>query len=319
MLSVYKNKVLQGGSLSRAEAMQLLTADLQELCTAADQIRAYFCKEQVDLCCIINGKSGSCSENCRYCAQSTHYSGTSLQHELLSKETILQDTLCRQREGIQRYSIVTSGRKLCKEEVEKLVQVYRQLSEQTTLSLCASCGLLDREDFLKLKAAGVTRYHNNLETSRSFFPSICTTHSYDDKMQTLHAAKQAGLKLCCGGILGLGERWEDRIDLALELRTLEVLSIPINFLNPIPGTPLQAQPVMREEEMLRAVAIFRFLHPRAFLRLAGGRSLMRDKGKRLLQSGANALISGDMLTTAGVNTASDLQMLKELGRQVVRV
>lgn len=174
--------------------------------------------------------------------------------------------------------------------------------------------------FIKLKAAGVTRYHNNLETSRSFFPSICTTHSYDDKMQTLHAAKQAGLDLCCGGILGLGERWEDRIDLALELRTLEVLSIPINFLNPIPGTPLQAQPVMREEEMLRAVAIF-LVSASACLscRLAEGRSLMRDKGKRLLQSGANALISGDMLTTAGVNTASDLQMLKELGRQVVRL
>lgn len=319
MLNAYKNKVLQGGSITKIEAMQLVKADLNELTNAADQIRTYFCHHQVDVCCIINGKSGACSENCRYCAQSSNVEGPSQVHRLLSMETILQDAVCREKEGIQRYSIVTSGRRLLAWELEELECIYRRLRRHTALSLCASHGLLDLEDFKRLKAAGLTRYHNNLEAGRNFFPSICTSHAYDDKIQTLCMAKQAGLEICSGGILGMGESWEDRIDLALELRKLSVTSIPINFLNPIAGTPLQHQPLMREEEMERAVAVFRFLHPRAYLRLAGGRGLIRDKGKRLLQCGANAMISGDMLTTAGVTTASDMEMLKELGRVVAAV
>ena len=319
MLSKYKNKVLQGGMLTRQEALQLVDAELQELSSAANEIRAYFCQNQVDLCCIINGKSGACSENCRFCAQSRHTQHAARKHGLLLEETILQDAIRREGEGIRRYSIVTSGRRPTEEELLKLEHIYRRLHMHTNLALCASHGLLTYADFKRLKAAGLTRYHNNLETSRAFFPSICTTHTYDDKIRTLKSAKQAGLEICSGGILGMGESWEDRIDLALELQALQVTSIPLNFLTPIPGTPLQNQPVLQESDMERSVAIFRFLHPRAFLRLAGGRGLIQDKGKRLLECGVNAMISGDMLTTAGVQTADDLEMLKQLGKTVAAV
>jgi biotin synthase len=237
-------------------------------------------------------------------------------YPLLSQDAILREAKYNQSQGILRYSVVASGRVLTDAEVDEICMSYRTVRENCPIALCGSLGLLTYNQFVKLKAAGVTRYHNNLETSRRYFPSICTTHTYDDKIATLTAARQAGLELCSGGIMGLGETMEDRIDMALDLRGLGVESVPVNILNPIKGTPLEHQPVLSNDELRRIIAIYRFIMPHSFLRLAGGRGLLPDKGRSAFLSGANATISGNMLTTSGISVKDDMQMLSELGFEV---
>ena len=216
--------------------------------------------------------------------------------------------------GAQRFSIVTSGRKLTREEVTALCETYRALKRACPqLRLCASHGLLDEQEFAMLKEAGVERYHNNLETSRGFFGKICTTHSYDDKLETIRRAKNAGLAVCSGGIIGMGEGMAERIDLAIELRGLEVRSVPLNILNPIKGTPLGGMPALPQEELRRSAAIFRFLLPDAAIRLAGGRNRLRAGGREMLEAGVNAAITGDMLTTSGAAFQSDREMIAACG------
>lgn len=212
-----------------------------------------------------------------------------------------------------RYSIVTSGRSLNDEEVESACESIRAIKKETGIEVCVSFGLLNEEQFRKLKDAGVTRIHNNLETSRRYFPSVCSTHTYDEKIETIKAAKRAGLQVCSGGIMGIGETMEDRIDMVMEQRELGVKSIPVNMLNPIKGTPYENNEPLTQDEMRRIVAVFRFIVPDASIRLAGGRGLMEDKGVGCLKSGANAAISGDMLTTCGINVEKDLEIINELG------
>lgn len=318
-IETLKEKVLASGSLTREEACSLLTAELDPLCAAADTIRRHFCGNTCDLCSIINGKSGRCPEDCRYCAQSAHYAAPVEEYPLLGDEPILKEAQYNHAKGVGRFAVVTSGRRLTDEELDSVCASYRRVGERCGISLCASHGLLSAEQLVRLRQAGVTRYHNNLETSRRFFPYICTTHTYDDKLRTIRAAQEAGLQVCSGGIFGLGETWEDRIDMALELRELGIRSVPLNLLNPIPGTPLAQQERLTEADMCRAVAIYRFLLPRAALRLAGGRGLLADQGRAVFLSGANAAITGDMLTTAGVSIDSDRRMLHELGFEVTRV
>ena len=197
-----------------------------------------------------------------------------------------------------------------------MCETVREIKEKVGILVCVSFGLLKEQQFRKLKEAGVTRVHNNLETSRRNFPNICTTHRFDDKVQAIRAAQAAGLSVCSGGIMGLGETTEDRIDMALTLRELGILSVPVNMLNPIPGTPLENNERLTKEEMQRIVAVYRFILPKASIRLAGGRGLLPDKGKAVLLQGANAAISGDMLTTAGITTKTDMALLKELGYEV---
>lgn len=314
---VQKEKALHGEQLGKEELLSLAQEDLEELCAAADEIRQRFCGNRFDLCAIINGKSGSCPENCKYCAQSAHYQARPKQYPLLEPEQFEKDAQYHWQKGVLRYSIVTSGRRLTDSEVDKLCTSYRKIREKSGgICLCASHGLLSYEQFLKLKDAGVTRYHNNLETSRNYFPSICTTHTYEDKLAVIRAAQQAGLEVCSGGIMGLGETMEDRIDMALELRELGIKSVPLNLLNPIPGTPLEDAAPLKQEEILRIIAVYRFALPDAALRLAGGRGLMADKGKKAFQSGANAAITGDMLTTSGIRIEDDIQMVSGLGYEV---
>lgn len=312
-LQQLKINVLNGYQLSKQDALSLYDAPLAELCTAANELREHFCGNAFDLCTIINGRSGRCSENCKYCAQSAHYSTAIEEYPLLAEERIVEEGLYNQHKGVHRYSIVTSGRTLSTAELLQLCDYYRTLRSNCTISLCASHGLLSLEQFKELKAAGVTRYHNNLETSRRYFPEICTTHTYDDKITTIKSAIAAGMEVCSGGIMGLGETREDRIDMALDLRSLGIRSIPVNILNPINGTPLANLAQLTSEEVERIVAIYRFLLPKAAIRLAGGRGLLPDKGKAVFASGANAAISGDMLTTAGISISDDLKMVRELG------
>ncbi len=310
------NAALQGKQISKEEALWLYQQPLEALCRKADEIRAHFCSNGFDICTIINGKSGRCSENCRFCAQSAHNHTGAEEYPLLPNEEILAQAKVNDAQGVLRYSIVTSGKRLSDEEVERMCDAVRQIRKETNIAVCISFGLLKEEQYRKLKEAGVTRVHNNLETSRRNFPNVCTTHTFDDKINAIRAAQDAGLSVCSGGIMGLGETVEDRINMALTLRELGIRSVPVNMLNPIPGTPLEHNEKLTAEDMCRIVAVYRFLLPDASIRLAGGRGLLPDKGKSCFRSGANAAISGDMLTTAGITVATDMELLKELGYEV---
>lgn len=312
-LQALTDKVLKGEQITREEALYLYEQPLEELCERADQIRRHFCADTFDLCTIINGKSGSCSENCKFCAQSAHNHTCAAQYPLLSAEEILEQAKINHEQGVLRYSIVTSGKRLSDEEVDRMCDAVRRIRKEVGILVCVSFGLLDERQFRKLKEAGVTRVHNNLETSRRNFANVCTTHTFDDKVQAIHAAQAAGLSVCSGGIMGLGETVEDRIDMAFELRELGIRSVPVNMLNPIPGTPFEKNERLTGEDMRRIVAVYRFILPDAFIRLAGGRGLLLDKGRGCFESGANAAISGDMLTTAGITTRTDMELLEELG------
>lgn len=308
-----KEKILKGEMIAKEEALSLTGEPLEELCESADQLRRHFCGDGFDLCTIVNAKSGRCSENCKYCAQSSFYRTPAQEYPLWGEKEILEDAKRACEQGVLRYSIVTSGRRLSDGEVERMCRAVREIRSHTTLSVCVSFGLLEYEQFKKLKEAGVSRIHNNLETSEKNFPSICTTHTFADKKKAILAAGKAGLSVCSGGIMGLGESWEDRVDMALTLRELGVNSVPVNMLNPIPGTPYGRLKPLTVEEMRRIVAVYRYILPRASIRLAGGRGLLPDKGEGCFLSGANAAISGDMLTTAGYSVASDREMLEKLG------
>ncbi|MFI3214057.1 MAG: biotin synthase BioB [Eubacteriales bacterium] len=306
-------KIIEGYQIAKEETMELVDAPLEELCQAADEIRSFFCSDKFDICTIINGKSGRCSENCKFCAQSSFYDTEVETYPLLDTETCLAQAKYNDEKGVLRYSVVTSGKALNNQEVEQLCETYRAINEQTSIALCASLGLLQEEQYVKLKEAGVTRIHNNLETSRRNFPNICTTHTYDEKIASIKAAMKAGLKVCSGGLMGIGETMEDRIDMAFDLKELGIHSVPVNMLSPIKGTPYGERVPLTSDEMRRIVAIYRFILPDASIRLAGGRGLLEDKGESCFVSGANAVISGDLLTTSGMTIDADMKMIAELG------
>lgn len=314
-----KDKILRGEWIDRQEALRLAKEPLDGLVEAADEIRRSVCGNGFDLCTIVNAKCGKCSEDCRYCAQSAHYqTACEESYPLLSTKELVEGARHNAQQGVLRYSIVTSGKRLSVEEVDQVCESIRRIKAESDIEVCVSFGLLEEAQFRKIKAAGASRVHCNLETSSRYFPSVCTTHTYEEKIETLKAAKRAGLSICSGGILGMGETIEDRIDMVLTARELGVKSIPVNLLNPIPGTPYEKRTPLTNEEACLCVALFRFLIPDASIRMAGGRGLVGDKGKACFQSGANAAISGDMLTTAGITVETDQELLHTLGFEVRR-
>lgn len=312
------DEIIAGRRLNKNDDLSLLVnADLEELCQGADKIRKELCGNKMDLCSIINGRGGRCSENCKFCAQSAHHHTNCDNYGFLDQEQLMEGCDYAYKQGINRYSIVTAGRTMEGADLEKAISAYQAMHEAyPDMILCASHGLMKGEDLKRLREAGVTMYHANVETSERFFPQICTTHTYEDKKTEIRLAKEAGLTICSGGILGMGETWEDRIDMALFLAELEVSSIPLNFLIPIPGTPLEHVEKLTPDEITRIVAIFRYINPTAYIRLAAGRSYFEDGGERLFRAGANATLTGDMLTTVGNNTTQDREMLSAMGFQL---
>lgn len=316
-----KGRVLEGYLVTREDATRLLTLsienedDLQELLKAANEIREKFCGNFFNLCTILNAKSGRCSENCKYCAQSAHFKTASEIYSLVSKETALEAAKEVEVEGAHRFSLVTSGRGLNggEEELNELEKIYKYLKENTTLDLCASHGICNKEVLQALKDAGVKTYHHNLESSRRFYGNICTSHSFQDRVNTVKYAHEVGLQVCSGGIFGLGETEEDRIDMAFDLRDLGVHSVPINILTPIPGTPLENNEAVDPRELLKDVAIFRFILPKVSIRYAGGRIKLGKYAKLGFEGGVNSALTGNFLTTTGNTIESDKQMIKELG------
>ena len=314
MVQKLKQKVMDGKEITKEEAMTLAEADLDELCQAADEIRKHFCGNVFDICSCINVKGGKCSEDCKFCPQSCFNDKVEVKpHTLIGSDQMLEEAAYMAQKGVVRCDLVSSGRRLPKDDVRKIVQDIERIRKETGIAVCCSFGLLDREDCEMLKKAGITRLHNNLESSRTFFTGVCSSHSTDDKMATLRAARAVGLTLCSGCLINLGESMEDRIELALMERELGVKSIPVNVLNPIKDSPFEDQKPMTNEEFCRTVAVFRFLLPDASIRLAAGRVFIEDHGKRALSSGANAAITGDFLMTGGMSIDSDMAMAKELG------
>lgn len=303
-----------GGQLDFEQALALAEqAELHELCRAADRLCRDLLGRSFDLCSIINARSGRCSEDCRYCAQSSRYEAEVSCYEQIGEETALAQARENDSYGVRRLSLVAAGRSQNREQLEFMGELYRGMARDTELLFCASMGFLTAEKARLLVAFGVRRYHCNLETCREFFPSICSSHSWQEKVETLKIALAAGMDLCSGGIIGMGETLAQRLQLAFELRELGVLSIPLNILSPIPGTPLADMEPISLEEVLRTVALFRFINPRAVIRIAGGRGRFGDEQYRLFTAGANGAIVGDYLTTAGSGVERDLLELAKLG------
>lgn len=311
-------EIINGRRLGRDDDLNVfLDADLEQLAEGADLIRKELCGDHMDLCSIINGRGGKCSENCKFCAQSAYHKTNCEEYGFLDTEVFLKDCAHAREQGVDRYSIVTAGRTMEGEDLEKAIQAYQAMHEAyPDMILCASHGLMKAEDLKRMHEAGVQMYHTNVETSERFFPQICTTHTYEDKKKEIRLAKEAGLQICSGGILGMGETWQDRLDMALLLAELEVDSIPLNFLIPIPGTPLEGQEKLKTDEIVRIVAIFRYINPTAHIRMAAGRNYFEDGGEILFRAGANATLTGDMLTTVGNNTTQDRAMLLRMGYQL---
>lgn len=319
-----KNKILAGGKIEFQEAKELIeiklddAESLNELFFSADEIREKFCGNSFDLCTIINAKSGKCSEDCKYCAQSSYFKTNASVYPLVNSEIALEEAKKVEREGANRFSLVTSGKGILSDskEMEKLENIYKILKERTTLSLCASHGICDKEVLVKLKEAGVTTYHHNLEACKDFYPNICSTHTYEDRIKTVLNAKEVGLRVCSGGILGLGETPIDRIKLAFELRELDVDSVPINILTPIAGTPLENAKEIEPLELIKTMSVFRFILPNKALRYAGGRIKLGKYQSLGIRAGINSALTGNFLTTTGNTIESDKKMIEGVGYEI---
>lgn len=312
-----KEKLLAGGMLSEAEAMSLAKADErhdEELFSTAEAVTKAFSNRDFDSCSIVNARSGRCGEDCKWCAQSAHHKTDIAVYPVVEHDTCMDLADYNRSRGIGRFSLVTSGRALSGKALDTICDYYRELSVKGGMGLCASMGLLDRESLQRLREAGVERYHCNLETAPSHFPTLCTTHSIEDKIKTIEAAREAGLEICSGGIIGMGETMEQRVEFALTLRRVKPVSIPINILCPIPGTPLEKAEPLTTEGILRTIAIFRLIHPKAVLRFAGGRAAIPAEAQRkALRIGINGSIMGDLLTTIGSQIDEDIAMVEECG------
>lgn len=310
-----KKHILEGGAISKEQANFLYhIPDLDLLCDSADEICRHFSGNHLDSCSIVNARSGKCSEDCKWCAQASRHKTGCKTYNFLDEQEVMKAAEHNEKAGIRRFSLVTSGRAVADNDLEVFCEMFRKLSENTSLGLCASMGLLNETQMKRLKEAGVSRYHCNMETSAAFFPSLCSTHSPEDKRNTIRAAREAGLEVCSGGIIGMGETAEDRIDFAFELAELGVDSVPVNILNPIKGTPLENTPLISEEDIIRTIAVWRFILPTTAIRFAGGRMrLSHDSMLRILRGGANGVLMGDMLTTVSNDIASDKILFNEAG------
>lgn len=318
MIETIKQKVIDLKKISHKEAMALSqTTEKEKLYEAADEIREHFCHNVMDLCSITNAKSGKCSEDCKWCSQSMYYKTDVEEYEIVDSKRAMKEAMASDKQGVSRHSFVTSGRRVSNKTLDGLIPIYREISKQSSIGLCASMGLITREQMQRLKdETKVTHYHCNIETAPSFFSNLVTTHTLEEKIETIKIAQDIGLEVCSGGIIGMGESMEQRIEMAFILRDLGIKSIPINILLPIKGTLLGQQAPLSEEEILTTIAIFRFITPDAHLRFAGGRIQIKAFQDKALHAGINAAITGDYLTSIGTNIQQDIQDFTNAGFKI---
>lgn len=312
--SIAEKIIATGNGVSREEAMELIESDdTDALCDAADHICKAFHGNRVDTCSIVNARSGMCGEDCKWCAQASRHSTGCRTYNFLDENQTMAAARLNEESRIRRFSLVTSGRTVSDRDLDSFIRVIERLKKETGLRICASMGLLAESQLKRLREAGVERYHCNLETSERMWPQLVTTHSQEDKRKTIEAARRQGMTVCSGGIIGMGETSEDRVDFALMLRDMGVDSVPMNILNPIKGTPLEDTPLISEEDIVKCAAVWRFILPRQVIRFAGGRGRLSLKNmERIFTGGINGAIMGDMLTTIGNKVEEDKAMFRKL-------
>ncbi len=312
-------KSINGGTLNREEMGTVLRApdrDIPDLLQAAFRVREHFWGRKVHLHMLTNARSGLCPEDCHYCSQSAISQAPVPKYPLVSREQLLEGAHRAKAARAVRYCIVTSGRGPTDRDIEGLASIVRDIRQRVEINICCSLGLMTGDQARHLKAAGVERVNHNLNTSRRFHPAICTTHTYDDRVRTVENVRRAGLSTCCGGIIGMGETDEDRMDLALSLRELDVASIPINFLHPILGTPLEGHKELTPERCLKTLCLFRFVNPTKEIRVAGGRELNLGAQQHLAMYPANSLFVDGYLTTPGLSAADTHRMIEAHGFEI---
>jgi biotin synthase len=316
-IDLIKNRILGLIPVTPEEALSLSqTAEIDYLCRSANEIRKHFSGNFFDLCSITNARSGKCPEDCKWCSQSAFHHTDIEIYDLVDKEAAVQQARNNYSKGVHKYSLVTSGRTVTDQELDQLIDIYREIRKDNPIHLCASMGLLNKQQLQKLKDNGIIHYHCNLETAPSFFPELCSTHLMEEKFQTIRWAKEVGLEICSGGIIGMGETMKQRIELAFELKKLNTKSIPLNFLNPIAGTALENAKPLTDNEILVTIALFRFINPEAMIRFAGGRNIILHFEEKALNAGINAALVGDLLTTIGKNIDEDLQSFINAGLDI---
>jgi biotin synthase len=310
--------VESGRPLSAEDALPVADLSLDQflkLLPATDSMRAKRFGNQVRLCAIINAKSGRCAEDCRFCAQSARWGTGVEEYPLRSAEEIVAEAKQAKPWGAREFSIVTSGKGLkAEKEIEAVAGAIRGIREEAGLFTCASLGIVEEATLARLRAAGLNKFHHNLECAKSFWPTICTTHAWEEDVAVVKQAQALGLQVCCGGIFGLGESWAQRAELAETLRELEVDSVPLNFLNPIAGTPLESAERLTPLECLKIIALFRLMLPETRLHVCGGRQVnLRDLQSWIFAAGADGMMIGNYLTTPGRPVEEDLRMIADLG------
>jgi len=315
LISDVTERILDGGEITWEEAVKFIDIDknnteaLEVLFDGANRIREKFVGRKADLCTIMNTKSGKCSEDCKFCAQSAHYKTGVEEYELLDYDKILERAKEMEGAGAHRFSLVTSGKGMKGKDFDAIVEIYRRLNRDTNLKLCASHGIINLEQALRLKEAGVSMYHHNVETCKDYYSEICTTHTYEDRIETIKNIVDSGLELCCGGIIGMGESREERIKMVFEIKNLGVKSVPLNVLNPINGTPLQDKEVLSPVEILKTMVLCRYIIPDCYVRYAGGRMALKEMQSIGFRAGVNAALVGNYLTTVGNNIEQDKEMI----------
>ncbi|MDD5086087.1 MAG: biotin synthase BioB [Candidatus Omnitrophica bacterium] len=317
-INFLKDAVLRGAPIGWEDALFLANIEEEEeilaLAEAADEIRKHFCSDKIDLCSLINAKSGRCSEDCAFCAQSARHKTGAETYPLLDGKTIAEAAGEAERNGAHRFCIVTSGGSLSDAEFEKVIRAFLLIHKSTNLELDGSLGFLSDDRMRRLREAGVSRINHNLETSREYYPQIVKTHRFEDRVDTVKRLKNSGFEICSGGIIGMGESREDRLRLAFELRDLSSRCVPINILNARPGTPLENEPKLTPLEIIKTVACFRFILPEATIKLAGGREANLGQYQELaLKAGANGIIIGGYLTTSGSPVEEDFALIERAG------
>jgi biotin synthase len=315
----WTEKILNGGEITEDEARALIRTkdeDTMLLLACADKIRQKFSGRSVDLCAIINARSGSCQEDCKFCAQSARYNTGVKTYKFLPEGEVIEAAKRAKKAGAARFDIVTAGRdQRNPKDFAEILDLIRRIRKEVGIEVCCSLGFLTQEQAYQLKEAGISRLHCNIESAPSFFKEVCTTHTAEEKAENVARAQKAGIRVCCGGIIGLGESLDQRVEMAFHLKDMHIDAVPLNVLNPIPGTPFEHNKRLTPLEILRSFAMFRFVLPKAQIRTAGGRQInLRSLQSMALAGGMNGVMIGNYLTSKGSDPHDDIAMLHDLGR-----